>query len=207
MKNFKKESAFTLIELLTVIAIIGILAAIIIPTVTSVKKSANKAKTKVQFSQWAAACEVFKQEYGFYPSLAANTGSGAIDPTSFFANLTARDYNGAALTGTNLKDNKKKRSFYSASDSEVLKDGATAKNEIIDAFGNSTINYMYDADGDGKIANAERLTSKLQGGNSVDGLSAAVTSGTVDTTEIRAGVAFYSAGANNSITDYVYSWK
>lgn len=36
--------AFTLIELLTVIAIIGILAAIIIPTVGSVRKAAQKAK-------------------------------------------------------------------------------------------------------------------------------------------------------------------
>jgi prepilin-type N-terminal cleavage/methylation domain-containing protein len=60
--------AFTLIELLTVMAIIGILAAIIIPTVSSVRVSANKAKTKVQFNQWASAIESFRSEYGYYPS-------------------------------------------------------------------------------------------------------------------------------------------
>jgi len=40
----KKTSAFTLIELLTVIAIIGILAAILIPVVGSVRDSARTAK-------------------------------------------------------------------------------------------------------------------------------------------------------------------
>lgn len=207
MKNLKKESAFTLIELLTVIAIIGILAAIIIPTVGSVKKSANKAKSKVQFNQWASSCEVFKQEYGFYPQLSAATGSGLVDPSNFFANLTARDYNGSALAGTSLKDNKKKRSFYSPSDSEILKNGATPQNALVDAFGNSYIMYMYDANGDGKISGSESKADKIMGGNNVDGTSAAVTSGSIDSTDIRAGVAFYSAGANNSITDYVYSWK
>lgn len=38
------RQAFTLIELLTVIAIIGILAAIIIPTVGKVRDSAKKAQ-------------------------------------------------------------------------------------------------------------------------------------------------------------------
>jgi len=46
---------FTLIELLAVIAIIGVLAAIIVPTVSGARTAANKAKTRVQFSQWAVA--------------------------------------------------------------------------------------------------------------------------------------------------------
>jgi prepilin-type N-terminal cleavage/methylation domain-containing protein len=59
---------FTLIELLTVIAVIGILAAILIPTTSSARTAARKAKTRGQFSQWAAAIEAFRQEYGYYPT-------------------------------------------------------------------------------------------------------------------------------------------
>lgn len=62
------SGAFTLIELLTVIAIIGILAAILIPTVSSARTAASKAKTRAQFSQWATAIEAFRQEYGYYPT-------------------------------------------------------------------------------------------------------------------------------------------
>ena len=39
----RSQAAFTLIELLTVIAIIGILAAIVIPTVGSVREKAQRA--------------------------------------------------------------------------------------------------------------------------------------------------------------------
>jgi type II secretory pathway pseudopilin PulG len=55
-------------ELLTVIAIIGILAAILIPTTSSARSAAHKAKTRGQFAQWGAAIEAFRQEYGYYPT-------------------------------------------------------------------------------------------------------------------------------------------
>ncbi|HYD85248.1 MAG TPA: prepilin-type N-terminal cleavage/methylation domain-containing protein, partial [Opitutus sp.] len=74
--------AFTLIELLTVIAIIAILAAILIPTVSSVRVSANKTKTKVQFSQWAGAIEAFRSEYGYAPQV---TTDNLLNATAFFA--------------------------------------------------------------------------------------------------------------------------
>ena len=60
---------FSLIELLTVIAIIGILAAIIIPTAGGARNAAKKAKTRSQFSSWSSAFETFRQEYGTYPQL------------------------------------------------------------------------------------------------------------------------------------------
>lgn len=59
--------AFTLVELLTVIAIIAILAAILVPTLAGARTAANRARTRIQFGQWAMAVEAFRQEYGCYP--------------------------------------------------------------------------------------------------------------------------------------------
>ena len=69
------RAGFTLVELLTVIAIIGILAAILIPTTSSARVAAKKAKTRGQFAQWGAAVEAFRQEYGYYPTF-ETSGAG-----------------------------------------------------------------------------------------------------------------------------------
>lgn len=55
----KKKSAFTLIELLTVIAIIGILAAILIPVVGKVRKSAQNSVCQSNLRQWHTAALLF----------------------------------------------------------------------------------------------------------------------------------------------------
>lgn len=57
-------SAFTLIELLTVIAIIGILAAIIIPTVGRVRASAQAAKSGSNIRQLANMTQLMAQDNG-----------------------------------------------------------------------------------------------------------------------------------------------
>lgn len=59
--------AFTLIELLTVIAIIGILAAIIIPTVGRVRRSAADAACKSNVRQLTTAYLMFLNEYKMKP--------------------------------------------------------------------------------------------------------------------------------------------
>jgi len=71
---------FTLIEVLVVIALIGIFAAILITAASGVRDSASRARGKVQFAQWAAAIEAFRGEYGHYPqfdtSHKVNGGAG-----------------------------------------------------------------------------------------------------------------------------------
>jgi prepilin-type N-terminal cleavage/methylation domain-containing protein/prepilin-type processing-associated H-X9-DG protein len=71
-RRFFHQGAFTLIELLTVIAIIGILAAIFIPTVAAVRQSARSATCVSNLRQVGTAIQLFATDNkGLFP------GSGA----------------------------------------------------------------------------------------------------------------------------------
>ncbi len=58
----RRRGAFTLIELLTVIAIIGILATIIIPVVGRVRETAMKSKSVSNLRQWGTALHLYAGE-------------------------------------------------------------------------------------------------------------------------------------------------
>lgn len=58
-KTIRTTDAFTLIELLTVIAIIGILAAILIPTVGKVRESAKRADCMSRLRQLGSAFQLY----------------------------------------------------------------------------------------------------------------------------------------------------
>lgn len=60
--SLTRRSAFTLIELLTVIAIIGILAAIIIPTVGAVRRTAIKAQCSSNLRQLGTAVNLYRND-------------------------------------------------------------------------------------------------------------------------------------------------
>jgi len=59
--------AFTLIELLTVIAIIGVIAALILPVAGAVKKHQYLYNTQAEMAQLETAIDRYKAAYGFYP--------------------------------------------------------------------------------------------------------------------------------------------
>lgn len=61
--------AFTLIELLTVIAIIAILMGLLFPAIGLVKEQANKARAKNDVSNIVTAVRAYNVEYGKYPSI------------------------------------------------------------------------------------------------------------------------------------------
>ncbi len=76
----RHPGAFTLIELLTVIAIIGILAAIIIPTAGNVRGSAKGAQCRSNLRQIGLAISLYPADNkGFYPRARWNEVNGVAD--------------------------------------------------------------------------------------------------------------------------------
>jgi prepilin-type N-terminal cleavage/methylation domain-containing protein len=168
--------AFTLIELLTVIAIIGILLAILIPTTSSARTAAKKARTRGQFAQWGAAIESFRQEYGYYPTF-ETSGAGAnkvngntVGGTNltavhrFYETLVGTRRDGTALPTTTAgtpappqAQNTRRIQFITFTEADIVPVNSTdtsltAKRGLIrDAFDNTDIAVLMDRNLDGSV--------------------------------------------------------
>ncbi|HEY1662287.1 MAG TPA: type II secretion system protein [Verrucomicrobiae bacterium] len=70
--GLRNISAFTLVELLVVISIIGILAAFILAVTGGVKKTEYVSTATAEMNKIKAALEAYKQQYGFYPPMGNN---------------------------------------------------------------------------------------------------------------------------------------
>jgi prepilin-type N-terminal cleavage/methylation domain-containing protein len=230
------EGGFTLIELLAVVAVVGILASILVPTLSSARTAAKKARTRTQFSQWGAAFENFKQEYGSYPQLYPNGAQKLVNQNAstnaqaehlFHDTLTGqrRDPSGTWPAATNRNpplpqaQNTRRIKFVSFTDNDFVLAGDVTSglntnaqlNFIRDGFNNTSIAVITDANLDGVI-NQRDATGGYPGVTVAGGttvirtLPADLPTGT--TGGVHAGVIFYSAPPNAGTgSDLIMSWK
>ena len=63
----RRHRAFTLVEMLTVMAVIAVLAAILFPAFGAFKKSATNKNTRAQLGKIVMAIEAYKAQHGHYP--------------------------------------------------------------------------------------------------------------------------------------------
>ena len=158
MNKNKKISAFTLIELLMVIAIIGILAGILIPTVGAVRTQANLAASRAQLSNYVNAIQMFKGEYGFFPFVSGSTDekvnlSSVSECKEFMETLSARSSTTGRILTTPVGGNRRLISFLTFSESEFFLDDndQVDPTQIADRFNNTKITIVIDGNGDQRV--------------------------------------------------------
>jgi prepilin-type N-terminal cleavage/methylation domain-containing protein len=99
----KQRKGFTLIELMIVIAIIIILAAIAIPNYLRMTDRARRSRVAGDFASTATALEAYSVDWGVYPMDATADPFGKANPATHI--LLELAGTGAVATETNVADN------------------------------------------------------------------------------------------------------
>ncbi len=163
----KTRSGFTLVELIAVISIIGILASVLFPAITGIRKRATRATSQAAFSQLANGVLKYKQTYGHYPDIFESTSTYSpasdhlhrLDGNSEYCHRLIKSMTGKQASGLPLtrddrqRFNRNAEEFYAFSkeDFSNLENALTGNPVLIDRFGNFNIRLLFDADNNGRI--------------------------------------------------------
>ena len=130
----KRKKGFTIVELLTVMAVIAILIGLLVPALGLVKDHAKRLQQKAQFHGIDVGLEMYKTEFGSYPRSDDNSllVPAPADPTGYCgANKLAEAMVGLDLIGLHPS-------------ADFRSDG---QNTVVDDLGTSTLVNVYDTQG------------------------------------------------------------
>lgn len=79
IRGLRCRGGFSVVELLTVLAVMGILVALLIPALNMVRGAADIARQRAQFHSIEIALEAFRTDFGDYPPSAANLNESPVN--------------------------------------------------------------------------------------------------------------------------------
>lgn len=125
-----KRDAFTMIELLVVVAVIGILVGIVLPSLSTAKIKARKMKTHADTKSIEMAIKNYLNEYGRYPLQDdGEESSGDITSPSGSINDKYKELMGVLLNTEDIgnvdldEENPRRRLFLELNEQSVNEDG------------------------------------------------------------------------------------
>lgn len=206
----KKSSnrGFTLVEILVVIAIIGLLAGLLVPVIGTAMQKVQVTTMRSKYSGWISAIEQYRSTYGCYPIL--DKGSGNINDDThynlgegenglnFVKALSGRDpETGDKLSKDDQKSfNKRNRSFCDFSPEDFTQaDGTVDYSTLCDSFGNTNIHVVMDTDNNKRVI--------IPGEYTPDDATDAET----DTNGLMKNVIIFTSSKDGDDYVDVYSWR
>ena len=161
----KDRRGFSIVELVTVIAIITILLGLFISAVFGIQNKAKRAKSEALFGKLITSLTAYRKDNGAYPDIGMDSESGDrvmslnnAEHWQRFAEIMALSLpDGTAIENpqsqADLKKwNPKLKRYFDLQLSEL--DEADGSERLVDAFGNPHIYIVVDANLDGRIGQA-----------------------------------------------------
>jgi len=140
LRPLREQSAFTLVELLAVITIIGILAGLTLGAAGAVRRHGATSTAKAEVAALQAACDRYYADYNFYPSNTSAAPS-AINPTNY---TSAGQVLFTNLFGTNQYNLPPSTKRYFEPKPAMVSSTTNANPHFIDPWGYA---YGYNSDG------------------------------------------------------------